>query len=625
METQMGKKHSGYSSFNRSVFCAVLVVAIACSGLDCWAAGKPGKDIDTPYLAPQERIQWWKDMKFGMFIHWGAWSQTGQGRIWDITDAEDRANSDHYFDLYKTFNPVKFNPKEWARLAKNAGMNYVVFTTKHHDGFCNFETQGTDLKVTNPDCPYSKSENPDILRQIVDAFRAEGIAIGLYFSHIDWYHDDAKYYSRSYWDYEPALIDKEPERWRRYVEFERGQVKELLNNYGKIDIFWFDISWPYGGNGVRFTHDGARKDAFEMVKLIRGTVPDILINNRGVDIHGDFFTPEQRVPEQGLPGNWEANLTISNGGGFWWRGPDSEYKTTEELVQMLADIASKGGNFLMNIGPRPDGTITPQETNRLEEMGTWMSVNSESIYATTKGVFRDLGWGRCTVKGSDLYLHVFDWPEDGILKLRGLKNKAESAYLLADTSKKQLKVRQKKDDVFIRVGKKALDGMNTVVVLTVQGEPDADRSIQAGFDGVILLRSDEATIKGDTAKFTYGHGTQQGDYIDEWTSTEDSVSWEFKVRDAGTYTVSMFYAAEEKGKESAFTISVGDNTLKGKATFTGAPYKVKGSGTQRILENRPIGKVQFDKPGMYTLSVKANKIGGKEFMKLKNVNLRSTD
>jgi alpha-L-fucosidase len=607
--------------------CAVLVaICLCCLAGQSSAADQVGKSMDVPYLAPPERVQWWEDMKFGMFIHWGAWSQTHRGRIWDMTDLESQAEGEKFLELYRTFNPVNFNPKEWARLAKEAGMKYVVFVTKHHDGFSNWDTAMTPLRVTNPDCPYSASENPDIVRRIVDAYRAEGIAIGLYYSHIDWFHPDAKRYSRSNWEYDPELVDKDPDSWRRYVEFECAQVAELLNNYGKIDICWFDISWPFGGNGQKITHPVVRKDAFDLVKMIRETNPDIIINNRGVDIHGDFFTPEQRVPEQGLPGHWEANLTISNGGGYWYRGPDSEYKTTEELVRMLVDIASKGGNFLMNVGPRPDGTLTPQEIDRLEGVGAWMKSNSDSIYGTTKTVFRDLGWGRCTVKGSNLYLHVFDWPKDGILKMRGLKNKALAAYFLAEEmTEPLLSMTQEKDDVFIRVGKKPLDPIDTVVVLAVDGVPNADRSIQAGFDDVIVLRSDEAAIEGETAVFVYGHGTQRGDFIGEWTSASDSASWKFKVRDAGKYAVSIVYAAEEPGKKSPFKIRVGDQTLSGVTAFTAKPYTIKGSGIQRTFEDRPAGEVTFASSGMNTLSVKADKIDGKEFIKLKTVRLTHID
>ncbi|MCK4960166.1 MAG: alpha-L-fucosidase [Planctomycetes bacterium] len=586
------------------------------------AIGNVGEDMETPYLASPERIQWWKDMKFGMFIHWGAWSQTHRGRIWDMTDEEDQAKGEKFLDLYKTFNPVKFNPKEWARLAKNAGMKYVVFVTKHHDGFSNWDTKGTSLRITNPDCPYSKSENPDIVRQIVDAYRDEGIAIGLYYSHIDWFHPDAKIYSRSHWEFDENMVDKAPKRWHNFVEFERSQVEELLTDYGKIDIFWFDISWPYGGYGKRYSHLGVRKDAFELVKLIRGAQPGIIVNNRGVDIHGDFYTPEQRVPEQGLPGNWEANLTISNGGGFWYRGPETGYKTTKELVQMLADITSKGGNFLMNIGPRPDGTIAPAEVDRLKGIAKWMSVNSESIYATEKTVFRHLDWGRCTVKGQKLYLHVFNWPDDGVLKLRGLRNKVTSAYLLADPKKRPLDIRQKKDDILITVGAKAPDEMDSVVAMAVRGVPRADQVIQADFENVITLRADEAIVEGDTARFDYGGGTQRGDFIFEWNSLNDSAKWLFKVRDAGQYEVSLVYAAEEQGVKNPFTVSVAGQTISGVSAFTAKPYHIKGSGLHRTFEERLVGTVDFPVPGRFDLSVKADKIAKKEFMKLKTVKLR---
>ncbi len=602
----------------RKKLITLFVLAGLLSGLIS-QCNRPVKEISM--YAPEERMEEWNDWKFGLFIHWGAWCQREIGYIWHITREESPEEREASFELYKTFNPVKFDPAIWARAAKDAGMKYVVFTTKHHDGFSNFETQHTDLKVTNPECPYSQQPEPDILKKLVKAFRDEGLAIGFYFSHIDWHHPDAKYFSTSHWEYDRDLIDEKPKVWERAMAFERGQVEELLSNYGQVDIFWFDIRWPYSmGNGEPYTHPRVKEDITDLVRFMREKDPSMIINNRGVDEYGDFFTPEQRIPASGYPGWWESNITISNTRGFWYKGEEVTYKSKKELIHMLVDIASKGGNFLLNVGPRPDGTFTDQEIDRLKQIGDWMKINGDSIYGTTRTVFRHLDWGRCTRKGSTLYLHVMDWPCNGVLHVPGLKNPVRKAFLLSDPDRSRLEIQREDDDLMVSVGASAPDPVATVVVLEIEGEPDVDNRIRQFTDGTIELRAAEAQLHGEGLVYEFGTGVREGDFIRGWNSLEQSVEWTFWVDNPGIFRVEMIYGCPRPDAGGGFRMTMAGGELTGTVQAT--------TERDRLRQNRPelktfkVGKLSVATAGEYTLTIETETLSGRSLMALRSVLLK---
>lgn len=332
------------------------------------------------------RLEWFRDQKFGFFMHWGAYSQLGCIESWPLVWA-DRSWSNpsiktmeemlafrkKYFALNTTFNPTKFDPAPWAALAKRAGMKYVVFTTKHHDGFSMFDTRLTDYRVTHPDCPHSRSPRADVTKAIFDAFRAEGFGIGAYFSKSDWHHP-------GYWDPARPALDrnpnydtaKEPERWEGFVKFVHGQVRELTTNYGRIDILWLD------GGQVRPPKQDVRMD--ELAAMARKNEPELLIVDRTAGTrHENYRTPEQEVPDRPLDYAWESCITM---GDQWSFKPDDRYKSTRQLVHLLVDVVAKGGNLLLNVGPTPEGTLPAEAVKRMEEIGDWMAVNASAIHGT---------------------------------------------------------------------------------------------------------------------------------------------------------------------------------------------------------------------------------------------------
>ncbi|HXX64904.1 MAG TPA: alpha-L-fucosidase [Bacteroidota bacterium] len=420
-----------------------------------------------------QRMNWWREARFGMFIHWGLYAvpagewkgKTDYGE-WIRTSAEIPLRE--YEQFVPQFNPVKFDASSWVRMAKDAGMKYIVITTKHHDGFCLFDSRYTDFDVMST--PF----HHDIMKELSDACRKEGLTICWYHSIMDWHHPD--YVPRREWETDRPSGDAV---FSRYVLYLKNQLKELLTHYGPIGVLWFDGEWESTWNKTL---------GRDLYNYVRGLQPDIIINNRvgagrsgmegfnkGEDFAGDFGTPEQEIPSTGLPGvYWETCMTMNDHWGY--NSHDLNFKTTTDLLRKLADIASKGGNFLLNVGPRADGTFPPTSIERLKEIGAWMHVNGESIYGTSAGPFKNLPWGRCTQKevqgGRRLYLHVFDWPRDGRLIVPGILNEGKRATLLADPSQKRLSMKREEDAIVIAVPVEAPDVRNSVVVLEIAGEPD---------------------------------------------------------------------------------------------------------------------------------------------------------
>jgi len=377
-----------------------------------------------------DRVSRYFNYKFGMFIHWGPYSLASVEASWPImtparkergviTEAEYRL-------LPQRFNPVKFDPKAWVRLAKAAGQRYMVVTSKHHDGFSMFDSAYTDYKITNT--PYKK----DILAELAAASKEEGLPFGFYYSPPDMNHPgyrDTSKPSSANWQGEPTRAE-----WPLYLDYMELQLRELLTRYGDIAVVWFD------GLGQQRKYDGLR-----FHKLVRELQPNAVINNR-IGLPGDFDTPEQFTPKEKPARPWETCMTINR---TWaYNKNDTNYKSTTQLIRTLVDVVSKGGNFLLNVGPTPEGTIQPEFEERLRGIGEWLKVNGDSIYGTTYGPLQNLSFGRTTAKGDTIYLHVFEWPK-GSLEVSGLKGRVSRVTLLAGG--RSLKFNQTADRLSIQL------------------------------------------------------------------------------------------------------------------------------------------------------------------------------
>ena len=450
----------------RRVALGTILASLACGVLGTPLTAQP---------APREtaaqkdaRMAWWRDAQFGMFIHWGAYSVPGGvfhgervGGIGEWIMNSSKVPIPEYEQFARAFNPTKYDADQWVRTAKDAGMKYIIITSKHHDGFALF-----DSKVSKYDAVDAAAYHKDALKALAEAAHRQGMKFGVYYSIMDWHHPDAQapstpnYNSRDF---------KNP-NFNRYVEtYMKPQLKELLTQYPAIDVLWFDGEW---------VADWSDEQGRQLYDWLRAIKPGLIINNRvghsragmqgmskNPDAPGDFGTPEQEVPAIGLPGvDWETCMTMNDTWGF--KSFDDGWKDTRTLLRTMIDAASKGGNFLLNVGPTPLGEIPAESVARLREMGKWMRENGESIYATSASPVAAPAWGRYTSKPGKVYAHVFDWPKDHKLALTGLTAKPKAAYLLAD--KKPLAVEQVGEGFVVTLPNVAPSSIASVVVVEMQ-------------------------------------------------------------------------------------------------------------------------------------------------------------
>ncbi len=556
------------------VLLMVLVLPVATLAADS------GQPVD-------ERTQWFKDAKFGMFIHWGVYSMFAgsyQGKVvpsygeWIMNRA--RIPIKEYKDMAAEFNPVNYDPEGWAQMAQDAGMKYMVITAKHHDGFAMFDSKHSDWNVVE-----HTKWGKDLIAPLAKACQKRGIKFGLYYSQsLDWNNAGATGGAK-HWDF--ANLPK-----RTFDEYLDNvavpQVKEILSNYGKIDIIWWDMP-----------KDMTVERAEKFLPILE-LQPGILQNSRlakGRVVSYDFSTREQFIPPTpDLSSLWESCMTMNHTWGYCKH--DHDWKSAEELIHNLIGVVAKGGNYLLNIGPQPDGAFPQASVERLAEMGRWMKVNSEGIYGTqpTPFTFQQAWKGTTTRKddkdGSTLYLHVYDWPTKGKLHVLGVQNEVEKAYLLVDKSQ-ALKTESSEKGIVIDIPATAPSKYSSTVVLRVKGKLEIKKgSFILAPEGMILLGRD-----AKTDKLFCGKGASA---LGNW-SKQSTAEWTFDVMEPGSYIIDIAGGAVD---DSKMILTCGSQTL---------PITIPGIGRfsygSNLYHDFTVGRIDFTKPGSYTLKLSAAEEG----------------
>jgi len=591
------------------------------------------KESEAEFL---NRTAWWREAKFGMFIHWGLYAVPA-----DSTDLQAKKGAGEWYMFNKQvqvkdyeklagqFNPVKFDARTWIKTAKQTGMKYLIITTKHHDGFCLYDTRLTDYCVTKA-TPWKHNPMKDLAAEC----RSQGIKLCFYYSIMDWHHPD--YLPRRPWDKRPedgANLD-------RYLdEYMKGQLSELLRNYGPIGILWWDGAWE---------HTAQELHSHDVNSFVRSLQPAILINPLN-KLPEDYMMVERAIPTNGFPGGrpWETDMTINDTWGY--AKNDMNWKSAKTLARQLIDVVSKGGNYVLNVGPTADGLFPEAINERLAQIGAWMRINGESIYGTTGSPFRKLSFdGRCTAKGDTLYLEVFNWPPGGLV-IRDLLTPVRSARALEGGEELATEVEEQDGFKVLHIRKPPrFDPIATVVKLELAGPPrvaESNLALEAGplpapqefyeapkigltesklaaeakTKGTYVLPAVYAEIHGRAAMYDFWWPEQ--DYIGYWTDPGDSVSWLINVARTGRYRVEISYACLAVNAGSRFRVDLGKGAeVSGtvKATQPGKDFVAAGTSTD--FRTDTLGELTLS-PGLQTLSVRITALAHGNAMNLHEVRL----
>jgi alpha-L-fucosidase len=527
---------------------------------------------------------WFKDGKFGMFIHWGPYSvlggewhgkRIGQGDIAEWIMERFHIPVEEYRKVAASFDPVKFNAREWVALAKNAGMKYIIITSKHHDGFAMFDSKVSNYNIVDY-TPFRR----DPLKELSEACAGAGIKFCVYYSHReDW---ENPYAYGNFWDFDSSQISLDtmryPALFRKYLDTKAiPQLKELLTNYGPLGIVWFD-------RGMYTQEQGK-----EFADLVHSLQPHCLVNGRvghyDKELLGDYQSlTDNGMPIGGIEEYWETPQTLNDTWGY--SKYDTNWKKPGEIIRRLVTIVSKGGNYLLNVGPTGEGIIPQPSVDILKRVGEWMDLNKESIYGTSPSPFTsEKPWGYCTRKENILYLHIFEWPEDKILNVEGLNNRVEKAYMLVN-KEKALKVnRDANGQIQINLPEFPTDSINSVLVLEIKGIPDVDPFvIQQSAEDTIKLDYVSAATYGNAAKRFNRKGEGQQFHISKMKGPDDMIEWHVNFKSPGKYDVLITYAAISGWEGCSYAVKSPWEQIKGtvKSTMGWYEYKTEKIGQFNI-------------------------------------------